>query len=32
MLSIEENEKLTRIDRGTQMGEYIRRFWMPFAS
>jgi phenylpropionate dioxygenase-like ring-hydroxylating dioxygenase large terminal subunit len=30
MLSIEENESLTKIDRGTPMGDYIRRFWMPF--
>jgi phenylpropionate dioxygenase-like ring-hydroxylating dioxygenase large terminal subunit len=30
MLSVEENEKLTRIDRGTPMGDYIRRFWTLF--
>ena len=30
MLSIKENESLTRIDRGTPMGDYVRRFWMPF--
>lgn len=30
MLSIKENETLAVIDRGTPMGDYIRRFWMPF--
>ncbi len=30
MLSIAENEKLTRIGAGTPAGEFIRRFWMPF--
>ena len=30
MLSIGENEQLTRITGDAPMGEYIRRFWMPF--
>ena len=30
MLSVEENEKLTRVSAGTPAGEFIRRFWMPF--
>ena len=30
MLSVEENEKLTRIGRGTPMGELVRRYWIPF--
>ena len=30
MLSIQENESLTRIGRGSSMGDYIRHFWMPF--
>ena len=30
MLSLQENEKLTQVGAGTPMGEYIRRFWMPF--
>jgi len=30
MLSIKENETLAVIDRGSPMGDYIRRFWMPF--
>ncbi len=30
MLSIEENEKLTKTGRGTAMGELIRRYWIPF--
>jgi phthalate 4,5-dioxygenase oxygenase subunit len=29
MLSREENELLTRVGRGTPMGEMIRRFWVP---
>jgi phthalate 4,5-dioxygenase len=29
MLSVEENEILTRTDRGTPMGELFRRFWIP---
>ncbi|MBM4296874.1 MAG: Rieske 2Fe-2S domain-containing protein, partial [Deltaproteobacteria bacterium] len=29
MLSREHNELLTRTDRGTPMGELMRRYWMP---
>jgi phenylpropionate dioxygenase-like ring-hydroxylating dioxygenase large terminal subunit len=29
MLSREENELLTRVDRGTPMGQTMRRYWMP---
>lgn len=29
MLSQEENALITQTDRGTPMGEYFRRFWMP---
>ena len=29
MLSREDNELLTRTDRGTPMGEFLRRFWIP---
>ena len=29
MLSLEENELLTRIKSGTPMGELIRRYWIP---
>ena len=30
MLTGEENERLTRVGRGTPMGELVRRFWLPF--
>ena len=30
MLTHEENERLTRVGRGTPMGELVRRFWLPF--
>ena len=30
MLTREENERLTRVGRGTPMGELMRRFWLPF--
>ena len=30
MLSITENGKLTQTGPGTPMGDYIRRFWLPF--
>jgi phthalate 4,5-dioxygenase oxygenase subunit len=30
MLTHEENERLTRVGRGTPMGELMRRFWIPF--
>lgn len=29
MLSVEENEMLTRVGPGTPMGELFRRFWLP---
>ena len=29
MLSLEENDRLTRINRGTPMGDLVRRFWVP---
>ncbi|MBO0693963.1 MAG: Rieske 2Fe-2S domain-containing protein, partial [Acidimicrobiaceae bacterium] len=29
MLSAEDNEILTRVGRGTPMGELLRRYWMP---
>ena len=29
MLSVEDNEILTRVSPGTPMGELIRRFWIP---
>jgi len=32
MLSIEDNERLTRIGPGTPMGELLRRYWMPIAA
>jgi phthalate 4,5-dioxygenase oxygenase subunit len=31
MLSKEENELVTNTDKGTPMGEYFRRFWIPVA-
>jgi phenylpropionate dioxygenase-like ring-hydroxylating dioxygenase large terminal subunit len=31
MLSREDNERLTRIGRGTPMGELMRRYWIPVA-
>ena len=31
MLSAADNEVLTRTGRGTPMGEYFRRFWVPVA-
>ena len=30
MLTREENERLTRVGRGTPTGELLRRFWLPF--
>jgi phthalate 4,5-dioxygenase oxygenase subunit len=30
MLSREDNELLTRVGRGTPMGDLLRRYWMPF--
>lgn len=32
MLSEEENERLTRVGRGTPMGELLRRYWHPIAA
>ena len=29
MLSVEDNELLTRTDAGTPMGNFIRRYWVP---
>jgi phthalate 4,5-dioxygenase oxygenase subunit len=29
MLSVKENELLTRVGPGTPMGEFLRRFWLP---
>ncbi len=31
MLSHEDNELLTRVGPGTAMGDYLRRFWLPFG-
>ena len=31
MLSREDNERLTRVGRGTPMGELMRRYWIPAA-
>src|SRR5882672_1411992 len=32
MLSRDQNELLSRVGRGTPMGELIRRFWIPAAA
>ncbi len=32
MLSAEDNERLTRVGRGTPMGELMRRYWQPIAA
>ncbi|MBV8084944.1 MAG: Rieske 2Fe-2S domain-containing protein, partial [Chloroflexi bacterium] len=32
MLSARENERLTRVGRGTPMGELLRRYWHPVAA
>ena len=32
MLSIEENERLTRVGPGTPMGDLMRRYWHPVAA
>src|SRR5574338_501338 len=32
MLSREDNERLTRVGRGTPMGELMRRYWQPIAA
>lgn len=31
MMSAEQNERLTRVGKGTPMGELLRRYWMPLA-
>lgn len=31
MLSKKENERLTRVGRGTPAGEFLRRYWYPIA-
>ena len=31
MMTAEENERMTRVGRGTPMGELLRRYWMPIA-
>lgn len=31
MLSEQENQRLTRVDAGTPMGELLRRYWMPIG-
>ncbi len=31
MLTAEENERITRVGLGTPMGNFMRRYWMPFA-
>ncbi|MCH8275796.1 MAG: Rieske 2Fe-2S domain-containing protein [Armatimonadetes bacterium] len=31
MLSVKENERLTRVGPGTPMGELMRRYWQPVA-
>lgn len=30
MLTVKKNETLTRVGRGTPMGELMRRYWLPF--
>ena len=32
MLSQEENEQLTKVGRGTPMGDLLRRYWYPIAA
>ncbi len=32
MLSIQDNEKLTRIGAGTPMGDVMRSYWLPFLN
>jgi len=31
MLTVEENERLTRVGPGTAMGKYMRRYWWPLC-
>jgi 5,5'-dehydrodivanillate O-demethylase len=32
MLTAERNESLTRVGRGTPVGELFRRYWLPVLS
>ena len=32
MLSVEENERLSRVGAGTPMGNLLRRYWHPIAA
>jgi 5,5'-dehydrodivanillate O-demethylase len=32
MITVEQNERLTRVGPGTPMGELFRRYWHPFAA
>ena len=32
MLTKEENEMLTRVGKGTPMGEFFRKYWLPVGS
>jgi 5,5'-dehydrodivanillate O-demethylase len=32
MLSVKENERLTRVGPGTPMGTLLRRYWHPVAA
>ena len=32
MLTVKENERLTRVSPGTPMGELMRRYWQPIAA
>ena len=32
MLTVKENERLTRVSAGTPMGELMRRYWQPIAA
>jgi len=32
MLTVKENERLTRVGPGTPMGELLRRYWQPIGA
>ncbi|HIM56624.1 MAG TPA: aromatic ring-hydroxylating dioxygenase subunit alpha, partial [Candidatus Latescibacteria bacterium] len=32
MLNVKDNETLTRVGKGTPMGELMRRYWHPIAA
>ncbi|HAI09515.1 MAG TPA: hypothetical protein DCM17_09325, partial [Dehalococcoidia bacterium] len=32
MLTVEENDRLTRVGPNTPMGELMRRYWQPIAA